>query len=27
VAFASFKAALPQDRSKTYEYFYGVAVQ
>jgi len=27
VAFASFKTALPQDRSKTYEYFYGVAVQ
>jgi hypothetical protein len=27
VAFASFKAALPQDRSKTHEYFYGVAVQ
>lgn len=27
VAFASFKSALPQDRSKTYDYFYGVAVQ
>ena len=27
VAFASFKTAQPQDRSKPYDYFYGVAVQ